>query len=120
MKWKVHKAVLAVVMFAIALAVTMAVIWAIAPARAETGAVASDGGTALIDLTGLAQAIIAVLCVLVTRKVLPWIEANTTEKQRGAFQAAIDTAVYAAEQLYKTNVVTDRLEYAQRWLRERG
>lgn len=33
---------------------------------------------------------------------------------------AVKTAVYAAEQLYKTSVISDRLSYAEKWLRARG
>ena len=73
-----------------------------------------------IDLTQLVQAVIAVLAALITGRLVPWIKANTAQKQQAMLQAATDTAVYAAQQLYKTNVIQDRLDYAERWLEGRG
>ena len=85
-------------------------------AQAETTA----GAAPPIDLTQLIQAVIAVLCALITGRLVPWIKANTAQKQQAMLQAATDTAVYAAQQLYKTSVIQDRLEYATRWLEGRG
>lgn len=94
---------------------------ALAAALGEGAAAASGGeGARLIDLTGLVSAAIAMLLGIVTKKLLPWIEANTSAKQQALLRAATDTAVYAAQQLYRTREITDRLEYASRWLRVRG
>lgn len=86
-------------------------------AHAETAATATAPP---IDLTQVIQAVIAVLCALITGRLVPWIKANTAQKQQALLQAATDTAVYAAQQLYKTNVIQDRLSYAEHWLANKG
>lgn len=101
----------------LALVCLLMVICGYAAARAETAAPAA---LPPIDLTQLARALIAVLCALITKRLVPWIKANTAQKQQAIIQAATDIAVYAAQQLYKTNVIQDRLDYAERWLEGRG
>ena len=74
----------------------------------------------MINLTPIFQAIIALLAALITYKVIPWIKANTNEKQRRLLEAAIETAVFAAEQLYGAGQGEKKLDYAVAWLHERG
>lgn len=85
-----------------------------------TAALAESAGPAQIDLTGLCNAVIALLGALVTYRLVPWLKARTTAQQQEMLQAGIRTAVYAAEQLYKTGVVQDRLDYALKWLGSHG
>lgn len=85
-------------------------------ALAETAATSPPA----IDLTGIINAVIAVLGALVTYRLLPWLKANTSAKQQQITQTAIATAVFAAEQLYSTNMVSDRLTYALQWLNDHG
>lgn len=73
-----------------------------------------------IDLTALINAVIALLAALVTYRLVPWLKARTSSTQQELLAAAIRTAVYAAEQLYRTDVIGDRLDYAENWLREHG
>ena len=73
-----------------------------------------------IDLTGLMNAAIAVLGALVTYRLLPWIRARTTQNQQEGLTACARTLVYAAEQLYRTGVVQDRLKYVEDGLRKQG
>ena len=73
-----------------------------------------------IDLTPLFQAVIALLAALITGRLLPWIKARTTLEQQERLEAATRTLVYAAEQLYKTGVVKDKLLYVEESLRARG
>ena len=54
----------------------------------------------MIDLTGIVQAILALLAALVTYKLIPWIKARTTESQQAVLMATVRTLVYAAEQLF--------------------
>lgn len=75
---------------------------------------------AQIDLTGLFNAVIAVLGALATYRLVPWLKARATKEQQEMLSAAIRTAVYAAEQLYKTGMVQDRLDYALGWLDMKG
>lgn len=83
-------------------------------------ALAESAGPAQIDLTGLCNAVIALLGALVTYRLVPWLKARTTAQQQETLTAGIRTAVYAAEQLYKTGVVQDRLDYALKWLGSHG
>ncbi len=55
----------------------------------------------MIDLTPIANAIIAVVAVAITVYLVPWIKSQTTEKQREEINAWVKIAVQAAEQLYK-------------------
>ncbi|MDL2317781.1 phage holin family protein [Eubacteriales bacterium OttesenSCG-928-A19] len=73
-----------------------------------------------IDLTPLFQAVIGVLAMLITTRLIPWLKARTTERQQSTLAAVVDTLVYAAEQLYKTERITDRLAYVKRELELRG
>ena len=84
----------------------------------ETGALASPG--AAIDLTPIIDAAIALIGALVAYRLVPWLKANTTEKQQAILQTATATAVYAAEQLYKTGEIQNRLDYAMGWLKQHG
>lgn len=84
----------------------------------ETGSLAIPGTT--INLNPIINALIKLICALVAYRLVPWLKANTTEKQQTILQTAIATAVYAAEQLYKTGEIQNRLDYAMGWLKQRG
>ena len=97
----------------------------LSPMMALAGLAAAEGAlvsTALvtIDLTGLMQAVIAVLAALITGRLLPWIKARTSQAQQERLDAVIRTLVYAAQQLYKTGEIQDRLDYVQEGLLQRG
>lgn len=92
----------------------------LAATAAASGALAESAAPAQIDLTGLCNAVIALLGALVTYRLVPWLKARTTAQQQEMLQAGIRTAVYAAEQLYKTDVIADRLDYALKWLGSHG
>jgi len=87
--------------------------WGSAMAEAEQAAAA-------IDLTGLVNALLALLGAVVSYRLLPWLKANTSRRQMDMACMAISTAVYAAEQLYKNGEIQDRLDYAMDWLRQQG
>lgn len=76
--------------------------------------------TPTIDITPLFQAILALLASLITARLIPWVKGKTTAQQQAALQGAIDVLVYAAEQLYQTQRITDRLQYVQQQLSGRG
>ena len=73
-----------------------------------------------INLTPIFQAVIGLLAALITYKVIPWIREKTTNEQRARLDAAIKTAVFAAEQMYGAGRGADKMDYALRWLREQG
>ena len=74
----------------------------------------------MIDITKILIAIIDLLAVLVTYKLIPWIKANTTAKQQENIEAAVRIAVFAAEQMYGANAGPDKLKYVEDWLLARG
>ena len=82
----------------------------------------------MIDLTPIINAAIVLLAGIITafvlpwvkEYVLPWIAANTTEKQRNVLCGLYKTAVYAAEQIYGSGYGRDKLEYAKNYIRDKG
>lgn len=78
-------------------------------ASAETSAT----GEGAIDLTGLFNAAIAVLGALVTYRLVPWLKARTSQSQQEGMYACARTLVYAAEQLYRTGRIQDKLKYVE-------
>lgn len=73
-----------------------------------------------IDLTQIVVAIIGLLSALITYRLVPWIKANTTSKQQMIIKAAVQTAVFAAEQLYGAGEGEKKFDYAIQWLRDHG
>lgn len=74
----------------------------------------------MINLTPLLQAVIGLLASLITYKLIPWIKANTTQKQQAILDIAVQTAVFAAEQIYGDGHGMEKLDYAMTWLHDRG
>lgn len=73
-----------------------------------------------INLTPIFQAIIGLMAALITYKLIPWIRAKTTNEQQQRIDAAIRTAVFAAEQIFGSGRGADKLAYAKRYLQEHG
>ena len=73
-----------------------------------------------IDLTAIIEAILGLCAALVTYKLIPYIKAHTTEKQRALIEAAVQTAVFAAEQIYGAGHGAEKMDYALTWLNEKG
>lgn len=74
----------------------------------------------MIDLTGIVQAILALLAALVTYKLIPWIKARTTAEQQSLLTATVKTLVYAAEQLYGAGKGAEKLAWVEQELINRG
>ena len=82
----------------------------------------------MIDLTPIFNAAIVLLAGIITAfvipwvktYVLPWIAANTTEKQRNILHGLYKTAVFAAEQIYGSGYGQEKLEYAKNYIRDKG
>ena len=92
-------------------------------AAAMSCALAEGAGTAAfkpIDLTDLISSAVLFVLALITRRLLPWLKGKASAQQLQLLEAAIDTAVYAAQQLFKTKTIDDRLGFALSWLKERG
>ena len=74
----------------------------------------------MIDFTPVLEALLALLATLITVKVIPWIKARTTNEQQYKIEAAVRTAVFAAEQVYGAGNGREKLLYAQRYLHNKG
>lgn len=77
-------------------------------------------GNQAINITPILQAVIGLLCALITYRLIPWIKARTTNEQQIYIQAAIRVAVYAMEQIYGAGHGEEKLAGAIKWLAERG
>jgi len=55
----------------------------------------------MIDLTPIANSVIAVVAVAITAYLVPWLKNRTTAAQRENISEWIKIAVLAAEQIYK-------------------
>ena len=71
-----------------------------------------------IDLTPLAEIVISLLAVVITTYLIPWIKARTTSAQQEYIRAAAHVAVYAAEKFYGAGNGAQKLEYAEKILKE--
>ena len=74
----------------------------------------------LIDLTGIAKAVIAVIAAIIARKVIPWIDAKLTNEQKAMMRAAVKTLVFAAEQLYGAGAGARKLDFVLEQLKNQG
>lgn len=73
-----------------------------------------------IDLTDIVNAALALIAALIARYVVPWIKEKTTVEQQKRIQAAIDTAVFAAEKVYGAGQGQRKKQYVLQKLREMG
>ena len=73
-----------------------------------------------VDLTQIVVALIGLLSALITYRLIPWLKANTNIKQQAMIKAAVQTAVYAAEQIYGAGEGEKKFDYVVNWLKEQG
>lgn len=73
-----------------------------------------------IDLTKIVIALIGLLSTIITYRLIPWIKANTNAKQQQLLRAAVQTAVFAAEQIYGAGEGEKKLDFAIKWLNDHG
>lgn len=105
-------------LLAVLLLILMALILPVCTAIAEAGD--ARRAEAVIDFTDIVRAVFALLASLITYKLIPWIKSRTTVNQQTLLQASIKTAVYAAEQLYGAGHGDLKLDYALKWLGDKG
>ena len=74
----------------------------------------------MIDLTPIINAAILLLASIVTYKVIPWIQAKTTNEQQTMLRATIKTLIFAAEQIYGAGHGEEKLQYVEQMLVEKG
>ena len=73
-----------------------------------------------IDLTPIVQGIIAVIALILTRYIVPWLKAKMTIAQREKLAGVVETFVFAAEQIYGSGWGKDKLHYVEARLMENG
>ena len=79
------------------------------------------GGITLFDITPIIEAVAALIAVIITAVVIPYIKSKTTTQQQAQINAWVKIAVAAAEQIYKgSGRGEEKKEYVINWLEERG
>lgn len=73
-----------------------------------------------IDLTQIILAIITLLFGLLMRYVIPNVKSKTDENQMAIIRAAVKTAVYAVEQLYKSKPGQEKKALVIQYLKNNG
>ena len=73
-----------------------------------------------IDLTQIILAVITLLFGVLMRYVIPNIKAKTNANQMELIRAAVKSAVYAVEQLYKSKPGQEKKQMVIQFLKEQG
>ena len=73
-----------------------------------------------IDITQIVVAILGLLSALITYRLVPYIKSKTTVQQQAFIKAAVQTAVFAAEQIYGAGEGEKKFDYAIKWLHDHG
>ena len=77
-----------------------------------------------INLTQIIIAVIALIFSVITGYLIPWIKSNTNEHTYKMLEMACQSAVYFAQQWYKTEdgetKKEEAIKYAENWLKERN
>jgi len=73
-----------------------------------------------INLTHIMIAVLELIAVLITCRLIPWIKARTTNEQQQSLAAAIRVAVFAAEQIFGASHGPEKMDYALTYLRGKG
>ena len=74
-----------------------------------------------INLTQILLAIIDLIAVIITYRLIPWIKARTTNEQQAYIRALVKAGVYAAEQIYKADGMGEKkMQFVREYLRGQG
>ena len=75
----------------------------------------------MFDITNIIEAVFALIGVVITCIVIPYVKSKTTKEQQAEVRTWIKIAVTAAEQLYKgTGRGKEKKEYVLAWLTSHG
>ena len=75
----------------------------------------------MFDFTTVVEAVVAVICAIVTAVLVPYIKSRTTAVQQAEINGWIRVAVVAAEQLFSGDGRgEEKKQYVLSWLKERG
>ena len=73
------------------------------------------------DITPIVEAVVAVVCAVVTCVLIPYIKSKTTTEQQAEINAWVKIAVSAAEQIYSgSGRGEEKKAYVVEWLRSHG
>lgn len=73
------------------------------------------------DITPIVEAVVAVVCAVVTCVLIPYIKSKTTAEQQAEINAWVKIAVSAAEQIYAgSGRGEEKKAYVVEWLRSHG
>lgn len=73
-----------------------------------------------MDFSVIFEAILALIAVIITGYLVPYIKSKTSSEEQSTITAWIDVAVAAAEQLFGSGTGTEKLEYVQNYLEGLG
>lgn len=73
-----------------------------------------------INLTPIAQAVIAIVAALISTFVIPWIKSKAKNEDTANFLRWVEIAVAAAEQLYESTDGEAKKDYVLNYLRDKG
>ena len=73
-----------------------------------------------INLTPIAQAVIAIVAALISTFVIPWIKSKVKNEDTANFLRWVEIAVAAAEQLYESTDGEVKKDYVLNYLRDKG
>ena len=73
-----------------------------------------------IDLTPILQAILGLVAAVITVYLVPWLKSRVDTNKHALVDAAIQSLVYAAEQLYGAGKGGEKLAYVKDQLAKRG
>ena len=118
MFWKKALSSLAIVLCVTIIAASVTLIAMSLFSQAAVAETADAAARPAVDLTDLFKAVLAVLSTLLTGYLIPWLRAKAGKEKQEMVNCWIDVAVYAAQQLYEIQTISDRLDYAARWLEE--
>lgn len=74
----------------------------------------------MIDLTPIVEALIGLLAMIITYRLVPWLKAKLTAQQQDLLWTTTRTLVYAAEQIYGSKTGEAKLAWVEGALEERG
>ena len=73
------------------------------------------------DITPIVEAVVAVVCAVVTCVLIPYIKSRTSAQQQAEINAWVKIAVSAAEQIYAgSGRGQEKKAYVLEWLRSHG
>lgn len=73
------------------------------------------------DITPIVEAVVAIVCAVVTCVLIPYIKSKTTAQQQAEINAWVKIAVSAAEQIFTgSGRGEEKKAYVVKWLRDHG